>query len=102
MGRLQGKRAVVTGAGSGIGRASAKLFAAEGAALLIVDKVAPAVEETAAQIKAAGGKAVAVAADAGAEDDVRGFVERAIGGLGGLDIVYANAGISSGLVPLLE
>jgi len=102
MGRLQGKRAVVTGAGSGIGRASARLFAAEGATLVIVDKMAPAVEETAAQIKAAGGKAVAVAADAGAEDEVRGFIQRAVGELGGLDIVYANAGISGGLVPLLE
>src|SRR6185312_7155531 len=102
MGRLQGKRAIVTGAGSGIGRASAKLFAAEGAALLIVDKVAPAVEETAAQIKAAGGRAGALAADAGAEDEVRGFIERAIRDLGGLDIVYANAGISGALVPLLE
>jgi NAD(P)-dependent dehydrogenase (short-subunit alcohol dehydrogenase family) len=102
MGRLQGKRAVVTGAGSGIGRASAKLFAAEGAALIVVDKLAPAVEETAAQIKAAGGNAVALAADAGAEDDVRGFIDRAVGELGGLDIVYANAGISGGLVPLLE
>src|SRR5690242_10803355 len=96
MGRLQGKRAVVTGAGSGIGRASAKLFTAEGAALLIVDKVAAAVEETAAQIKAAGGEAVALAADAGAEDEVRGVIERAIRELGGLDIVYANAGISGG------
>jgi NAD(P)-dependent dehydrogenase (short-subunit alcohol dehydrogenase family) len=102
MGRLQGKRAVVTGAGGGIGRASAKLFAAEGAALLIVDKVAPAVEETATQINAAGGKAVALAADAGAEDEVRGFIERAVGELGGLDVVYANAGVSGGLVPLLD
>ncbi|HKW54160.1 MAG TPA: SDR family NAD(P)-dependent oxidoreductase [Stellaceae bacterium] len=102
MGRLEGKRAVVTGAGSGIGRASAKRFAAEGAALVIVDKTAAAVEETAAQIKAAGGKAIAQAADAGAESDVRGFIERAVGELGGLDIVYANAGISGGLVPLLE
>jgi NAD(P)-dependent dehydrogenase (short-subunit alcohol dehydrogenase family) len=102
MGRLQGKRAVVTGAGSGIGWASARLFAAEGAALVIVDKQAAAVEETAAEIRAAGGKAIAVAADAGAEGDVRGFIERAVGELGGLDVVYANAGISGGLVPLLE
>jgi NAD(P)-dependent dehydrogenase (short-subunit alcohol dehydrogenase family) len=102
MGRLQGKRAVVTGAGSGIGRASARRFAAEGAALLIVDKTAAAVEETAAQIKAAGGTAIALAADAGSESDVRGFVDKAVRDLGGLDVVYANAGISGGLVPLLE
>ena len=102
MGRLQGKRAVVTGAGSGIGRASAKRFAAEGATLFIVDKTASAVEETAAQIKAAGGKVIAVAADAGAESDVRAFIDKAIRDLGGLDVLYANAGISGGLVPLLE
>ena len=62
MGRLQGKRAIVTGAGSGIGRASALLFAREGAAVLAVDKTRDAVEETVAQIAAAGGRAVAMAA----------------------------------------
>jgi NAD(P)-dependent dehydrogenase (short-subunit alcohol dehydrogenase family) len=78
MGRLQGKRAVVTGAGSGIGRASAKRFAAEGAQLLIVDKTASAVEETAAQIKAAGGQVIALAADAGVESDVRQFIDQPV------------------------
>jgi NAD(P)-dependent dehydrogenase (short-subunit alcohol dehydrogenase family) len=103
MGRLQGKRAVVTGAGSGIGRASARLFAAEGADLLIVDKAAAAVEETAAQIGATGGgKVVALAADAGSEAEVRGFIDKAVRDLGGLDVVFANAGISGGLVPLFE
>lgn len=102
MGRLQGKRAIVTGAGSGIGRASAKLFAAEGAAVLAVDKVPAAVEETAAEIKATGGKAIAVAADAGVEKEVQAFIQKAVKELGGLDVFYANAGISGGLVPLLE
>jgi NAD(P)-dependent dehydrogenase (short-subunit alcohol dehydrogenase family) len=102
MARLQGKRAIVTGAGSGIGRASAKLFAAEGAAVLAVDKTAGAVEETVSQIKRAGGKAIAVTADAGSEADVQGFVATALAELGGLDVVYANAGIGGGLVPLLE
>ncbi len=55
MGRLEGKRAIVTGAGSGIGRASALLFAREGAAVLAVDETCDAVEQTAAQIAAAGG-----------------------------------------------
>jgi len=102
MARLQGKRAVVTGAGSGIGRASAKRFAAEGAALLIVDKTAAAVEETAAQIRSAGAKVIALAADAGVEAEVRAFIDKAVRDLGGLDIVYANAGVSGGLVPLFE
>ena len=102
MGRLEGKRAIVTGAGSGIGRASALLFADEGAAVLAVDKSADAVEETVRQAAAAGGRAVALAADAGNEADVKAFVERAIEAFGGLDIVYANAGISGGVVPLFE
>ncbi|HUH84768.1 MAG TPA: SDR family NAD(P)-dependent oxidoreductase [Stellaceae bacterium] len=102
MARLSGKRAIVTGAGSGIGRASATLFAAEGAAVLCVDKVPAAVEETASAIAAAGGKAIAVAADAGAEADVQGFIQKAVTELGGLDVVFANAGISGGMVPLFE
>ncbi len=102
MARLKGKRAIVTGAGSGIGRASARLFAAEGAAVLVVDKAAAAVEETAAQIRSAGGTAIAVAADAGSEPEVQGFIGRAVAELGGLDVIYANAGVSGGLVPLFE
>jgi NAD(P)-dependent dehydrogenase (short-subunit alcohol dehydrogenase family) len=101
-GRLLGKRAIVTGAGSGIGRASARLFAAEGAALLAVDRSLEAAQETASMIRAAGGRATAVGADAGSDEDVRAFVARAVDELGGLDIVYANAGISGGDVPLAE
>jgi len=101
-GRLAGKRAIVTGAGSGIGRASARLFAAEGARLLIVDRSLEAVEQTASMIREAGGSAIAVSADAGSEDDVQGFVARAIAELGGLDVVYANAGISGGDVPFAD
>jgi NAD(P)-dependent dehydrogenase (short-subunit alcohol dehydrogenase family) len=102
MGRLRGKRAIVTGAGSGIGRASARLFAAEGAAVLVVDKNEEALAETAAQIAADGGQAIAVAADAGVESEVRAIVSKAVDELGGLDVFYANAGISGGLVPLFE
>ena len=102
MGRLEGKRAIVTGAGSGIGRASAQLFAREGAAVLAVDKTRDAVDETAAQISAVGGRAIAMVADAGSETEVQAYVARAIAEFGGLDVVYANAGISGGLVPLFE
>jgi NAD(P)-dependent dehydrogenase (short-subunit alcohol dehydrogenase family) len=97
--RLQGKCAIVTGAGSGIGRASAKLFAAEGARVLAAD-VTDAVEETVAQIRAASGMAVAARADAGDEPQVAALVERAISELGGVDVVFANAGISGGLSTL--
>jgi NAD(P)-dependent dehydrogenase (short-subunit alcohol dehydrogenase family) len=102
MGRLQGKRAIVTGAGSGIGRASALLFAREGAAVLAVDKTSDAVEETVGLIAAAGGRAIAMAADAGDEAGVRAYVAHAMAEFGGLDVVFANAGISGGLVPLFE
>ncbi|MGB8843269.1 MAG: SDR family NAD(P)-dependent oxidoreductase, partial [Aliidongia sp.] len=64
--------------------------------------VEAAVAETVAAIIAEGGRAVALAADAGSEADVQGFVERAIAEFGGLDVIYANAGISGGLVPLFE
>lgn len=97
MTRLQGKSAIVTGAGSGIGRASAIRFAQEGAAVLAVDIAQPGVDETAALIHTAGGRAIAMTADAGVEAEVKQFVSRAIAEFGGLDIVFANAGISGDL-----
>ena len=100
--RLEGKRAIVTGAGSGIGRASARLFAAEGASVLAVDKMKDAVEETAALIAKDGGKAIAMAADVGDEAEVKAYVAKAVSAFGGVDVIYANAGISGGLVPLWE
>jgi NAD(P)-dependent dehydrogenase (short-subunit alcohol dehydrogenase family) len=101
MGRLQGRSALVTGAASGIGRASAKLFAAEGARVVCFDRAAE-VEETVAQIKAAGGEAIAMTGDAGLEADVEKAVGTAVANFGGLDVCFANAGISGGYVPLLE
>jgi NAD(P)-dependent dehydrogenase (short-subunit alcohol dehydrogenase family) len=101
-GRLSGKRAIVTGAGSGIGRASAKLFAAEGASVLAVDRIEAGVEDAVATITSAGGRAVGMKADAGSEADVAAYVARAVDEFGGLDVVYANAGISGGLTPLFE
>jgi len=100
--RLQGKGAIITGAGSGIGRAAALLFAQEGASVLAVDRDEAAVTETAVQVAAAGGRAMAVAADAGDEAHVAAFVAQAVEAFGGLDILYANAGISGGIVPFLE
>jgi NAD(P)-dependent dehydrogenase (short-subunit alcohol dehydrogenase family) len=101
MGRLEGRVALVTGAASGIGRATSKLFAAEGAKLVVFDR-AGEVEETAAQIRAAGGEATVVMGDAGLEADIEKAVGIAVSQYGGLDVCYANAGISGGYVPLLE
>ena len=101
MGRLSGRSAVITGAASGIGRAAAKMFAAEGASLVIADK-AEAVKETAEAVKAAGGKAAAVVGDAGEDAFVKGLVDRAVADYGALDVFWANAGISGGFTPLEE
>jgi len=102
MGRLDGKVAIVTGAASGIGRASAILFAREGARLVIVDQNEEGLNETAHAIAQHGGKAQAVVADTSREEDVEAFVDQARESLGGLDVFYANAGVSGGLLPLLE
>ncbi len=98
---LQGKTALVTGAASGIGRASALLFAAEGAAVVALDR-APQVEATVAAIRSAGGRAIALVKDSSAEGDVAGAVATAVKEYGSLDVCYANAGISGGLVPIFE
>jgi NAD(P)-dependent dehydrogenase (short-subunit alcohol dehydrogenase family) len=101
MNTLHGKTALVTGAASGIGRASALLFAAAGAAVVALDR-APEVEDTAEQIRVAGGRALALIRDSSAEKDVSGAVALALKEYGALDVCYANAGISGGLVPFLE
>ncbi len=101
MGRLEGKSVVITGAGSGIGRAASLLFTREGARLIAVDR-AESVRDTVEQVRKAGGTAEAVVADAGSEKDVVAFIDKAISTYGRLDAIWANAGVSGGLVPLAE
>src|ERR1700735_5488206 len=101
MGRLEGKSVIITGAGSGIGRAASLLFTKEGAKLIAVDR-AEGVKDTVDQVRKAGGTAEAVIADAGSEKDVIAFIDRAVSSYGKLDAIWANAGISGGLVPLAD
>jgi len=101
MGRLEGKSVIITGAGSGIGRAASLLFTREGARLIAVDRT-EGVTETVDQIRKAGGTAEAVIADAGSEQDVIAYIDKALAAYGKLDAIWANAGISGGLVPLAE
>lgn len=101
MNRLQNKSIVITGAGSGIGRAASLLFAREGAKLIAVDR-AESVKTTVDEIRKAGGVAQAVMADTGSEQDVVAFIDKAVQTHGRLDAIWANAGISGGRTPLAE
>lgn len=99
--RFTGKSIIVTGAASGIGAAAARLFAAEGGAVLCADW-AEGVSGTAAAITAAGGRAEALRIDAGKEEDVAVAVAKACAAFGGLDIFFANAGISGGMANVFD
>jgi len=101
MRRLEGKRAIVTGGGSGIGRASAIRFACEGAAVLVVGRSANA-EETAELIRAEGGLAKAMVADAALEANVAEMVRRCVADLGGLEVFFANIGVAGTNTPMFE
>ncbi|UCE87986.1 MAG: SDR family oxidoreductase [Deltaproteobacteria bacterium] len=102
MGVLDGKRAIVTGAASGIGRASAALFAREGAQVVAVDIEKAALEANVAEIERAGGVACAHAADVAEEDAMRSVVERCVDRFGGVDVLFANAGTSGARLDLLQ
>ena len=99
--RLEGRTALITGAASGIGRAAAQLFAAEGARIVAVD-LAPEVEGTVELVRRSGGRAEALIGDVGDKALVDQAVATALERFGSLDVTFANAGISGGLVPLFE
>lgn len=91
MSSVQGKVAIVTGGAMGIGGATARRFAKEGAKVLIADVNADAAQANADRIKQAGGTAIGAQFDVSQQDDVRGMVERAVGEWGKLDILVNNA-----------
>ena len=91
--RLAGKRAFVSGAGGGIGEATAAKFAREGAQVICADIRREAAEAVARKILAAGGKALAVSGDIADPRDCQALIDEGAGALGGIDILFNNAGI---------
>lgn len=90
--RLAGKIAIVTGGGSGIGHETCKLFAREGAHVVVADRNAEAAARVAEEIGAAGGSAEPVAVDVGREAEVKAMVDKVVAGHGRIDILVNNAG----------
>jgi len=99
--RLAGRVAAITGGALGIGRATARLFGAEGALVAVGDIDAAAAEAVAREVTGAGGRAIAVGVDVGDAGQAQAFVERVVADLGRLDVMFANAGIAHS-APFLE
>jgi NAD(P)-dependent dehydrogenase (short-subunit alcohol dehydrogenase family) len=102
MAMVDGKAGLITGAGRGIGRASALLLAREGARVLVADIHADSVQETAQLIREAGGIAEAFVCDVGNEESVAAMVAAAVAAFGGLDFAHNNAATHSLVAPLPE
>ena len=101
-GRLDNKIALVTGAGSGIGRATALVFAREGAKVVVADIVVEGGQETVQQIEAVGGEAIFVKADVSQAADVEALVAKTVETYGRLDCAFNNAGIEGGVKPTID
>jgi NAD(P)-dependent dehydrogenase (short-subunit alcohol dehydrogenase family) len=99
MGRLDGKVALVTGAGSGIGEATARLFAREGAAVAAADRDGAAASAVAAAIAAAGGRSLALAGDVARRAEAERWVADTVAAFGRLDILVNSAGVTSRAAP---
>jgi NAD(P)-dependent dehydrogenase (short-subunit alcohol dehydrogenase family) len=102
MGRIDNKVAVITGAASGMGRATAIRFATEGASVVIVDLNSNGGEEVASECRQVGGRAVFQKADVSNEEQVKAAINRAVQEFGRLDITFNNAGLSGAVGPIDE
>jgi NAD(P)-dependent dehydrogenase (short-subunit alcohol dehydrogenase family) len=91
--RLEDKVSIITGGASGMGRVAARMFAAEGARVVVADVTEEAAESVVADVRAAGGQATAVVADVSKEADARRMVDHAVATFGRVDVLYNNAGI---------
>jgi NAD(P)-dependent dehydrogenase (short-subunit alcohol dehydrogenase family) len=100
--RFAGKTIFITGAGSGIGRATSLAFAAAGAKVAIVDVNPHAAAETVRQVEATGAKAVAITCDVTKSNEVKAAVDRTVSDFGSLDFAFNNAGIEQGVIPLTD
>jgi NAD(P)-dependent dehydrogenase (short-subunit alcohol dehydrogenase family) len=100
MGRLEGKVAVITGAASGMGKAAALLFSAEGAHVVLADLNGPGGEAAAEAATAAGKRCVFQRTDVSSEPDVQALIARALSEFGRLDVTFNNAGIGGAVGPL--
>lgn len=102
MNQLSGKVAIVTGASSGIGYETAKLFAKEGAKVVVTARRQAKLNALVAEIESSGGQAIAVAGDIKDEHLARAVVETAVGRYGGLDIAFNNAGSTGEVAPVAD
>ena len=98
--QLDGKVALITGAGSGIGKATALLFGKEGAKVAVLSRTESEVQQTAEEIRQAGGQAIAIKADISQYEQMQAAIQKIVDQWGRLDIVFANAGINGVWAPL--
>jgi 3-oxoacyl-[acyl-carrier protein] reductase len=102
VGRLQGLAAVITGAGSGIGAASALAFAREGACVVVADLNPDGIQRTVDEVHAAGGQAVPAQVDVTRYDQVERMIQTAVDRFGKLDVLFNNAGLPQAMTPFEE